>query len=711
MFSKRSLPILILLLGCGIFIAFRTFGTIENPPTKHEKILRNVGQMLTEIHYSPKQINDKFSKEVYKKYLESVDPMKNVLLQSDVDNLKKFENTIDDEILGGPVQFVSAVSEITKKRMMETEKVYKDLLAQPFDFTKDESVIFDVEKLSFTKSEAERKESWRKRIKYMVLDRYSDLLDVQEKNKGKEGLVSKTNAELEKEAREKVLKIMDRKFDHDKFKVTDDDRFNEYVNIITNSMDPHSDFFPPQEKRSFDEQMSGRFFGIGASLRMEDNVIKINTLITGSPAWKSGQLQVGDVITKVGQASEEPVDLTGYEVEDAVKLIRGKKGTEVKLTLKKTDGVIKVVSIIRDEIIQDETFARSVIVDNGKSKIGYILLREFYADFENPRGARSFDDVRKEVIKLKAEKVNGIILDLRYNGGGSLMDVVQMAGLFIEDGPIVQVKDRDGKPSVLSDRDRSVLYDGPLAVMVNEYSASASEIFAAAIQDYKRGIIIGSSSTYGKGTVQRQIGLDQNFGPSLASNSELGTIKLTLQKFYRINGGSTQLKGVFSDIVLPDELEYLKIREKDNPDALPWDTIQKANYNTWKSDIDLKSIENASVLRVKSNNVFNLIKKNAERLAKENDKVYSLNLEKFRNDNKQTMAAVKELEGLITKLPKEINVNPLTGEENKYASDKDKEERMISWRKSLKNDIYLNEAINVVNDMAAPKTAVAVTNQ
>lgn len=711
MFSKRSLPILILLLGCGIFIAFRTFGTIENPPTKYEKILRNVGQMLTEIHYSPKQINDKFSKEVYKKYLESVDPMKNVLLQSDIDNLKKFENIIDDEILGGPVQFVPAVSEITKKRMMETEKVYKELLAQPFDFNKDESVIFDVEKLNFTKSEAERKESWRKRIKYMVLDRYSDLLDVQEKNKGKEGFVLKTNPELEKEAREKVIKIMDRKFDHDKFKVSDDDRFNEYVNIITNSMDPHSDFFPPQEKRAFDEQMSGRFFGIGASLKMEDNVIKINTLITGSPAWKSGQLQVGDVITKVAQATEEPVDLTGYEVEDAVKLIRGKKGTEVKLTLKKTDGVIKVVSIIRDEIIQDETFARSVIVDNGKSKIGYILLREFYADFENPRGARSFDDVRKEVIKLKAEKVNGIILDLRYNGGGSLMDVVQMAGLFIEDGPIVQVKDRDGKPSVLSDRDRSVLFDGPLAVMVNEYSASASEIFAAAIQDYKRGIIIGSSTTYGKGTVQRQIGLDQNFGPSLASNSELGTIKLTLQKFYRINGGSTQLKGVFSDIVLPDDLEYLKIREKDNPDALPWDTIQRANYTTWKADFDLKSIENASGLRVKSNNVFNLIKKNAERLAKENDKVYSLNLEKFRNENKQTMAAVKELEALITKLPKEINVNTLTGEENKYASDKDKEERMISWRKSLKNDIYLNEAINVVNDMAAAKTAVAVTNE
>jgi carboxyl-terminal processing protease len=710
MFSKRSLPILFLLLGCGVFIAFRTFGKVENPPTKYEKILKNVGEMLTQIHYSPKDINDKFSREVYKKYLESVDPMKNIMLQSDADILKKYENTIDDEILGAPIQFVPAVTEIIKKRMVETEKIYKDLLSQPFDFTKEESVIMDPVKLSFPKTEAERTESWRKRLKYMVLERYADLLDTQEKSKGKEGYVAKTNEALEKEARAKVLKIMDRIYDRVKFKVSDDDRFNDYVNLITNSMDPHSTFFPPVDKRYFDEQMSGHFFGIGASLRLEDNAIKIATLLTGSPASKSGQIQAGDIITKVAQGNEEPVDLTGYEVEDAVKLIRGTKGTEVKLTLKKTDGAIKVVSIFRDEIIQDETFARSVIVDNGKSKIGYIFLREFYADFENPKGARSFDDVRKEVLKLKADKVDGIILDLRFNGGGSLYDVVQMAGLFIEDGPIVQVKDRDGKPSVLRDKDKSILYDGPFAVMVNELSASASEIFAAAIQDYKRGVIIGSTTTYGKGTVQRNIGLDRDMGMAMAANSELGTIKLTLQKFYRINGGSTQLKGVSSDIVLPDELEYVKIREKDDPDALPWDTIQRADYTIWKPNYDLKSIESASSARVNSNNVFSLIKKNAQWLAKQNDKTYSLKLDKYREEKKQISSTNKELDSLVNKLPKEINIHTLTGEENKYAGDKDKNDRMADWRKSLKNDIYLNETINVINDMAAgQKTAVAAT--
>lgn len=704
---------MLLVLGCGIFIAFRTLGTNENPPTKYEKILRNVGEMLTQIHYSPKDINDKFSKEVYNKYLEAVDPYKNIMLQSDVDFLKKFETKIDDEILGAPVQFVPAVSEIIKKRLAETEKLYKEILLQPFDFSKDETVTMDPEKLTFPKTEEERKESWRKRLKYMALDRYVDLLDNQEKGKSlKDSSAAtspvKSNTELEKEARSKVGRIMDRMYDRMKFKVNDDDRFNDYVNIITNSMDPHTSFFPPVDKRAFDEEVSGHFFGIGASLREDDGAIKVGTLITGSPAGKSGEIQIGDAIVKVAQGGEEPVDLTGYAVQDAVKLIRGKKGTEVRLTLKKSDGAMKVVSLIRDEIIPDDTYARSVIVNNGKSKIGYILLPSFYADFDNPKAAQSFDDVKKEVIKLKVEKVDGIIIDLRNNGGGALSDVINMAGLFIEDGPIVQVKDRDGRPSVLKDRDKTVLYDGPLAVMVNEFSASASEIFAAAIQDYKRGIIIGSTSTYGKGTVQRVIGLDKEMG-FVANNSELGAIKLTLQKYYRINGGSVQLKGVYSDIVLPDLYEKVKLREKDDPDALPWDEIQRADYTTWKAGYDLKAIQSSSSMRVNNNNAFNIIKTNTEWLAKQNDKIFSLKLDKFRSEKKAVSATYKQLETL-NKLPKELTVNTLTGEETKFTSDKDKEERFTSWMKTVRNDIYLNEAVNVVNDMVTQKN-LAVANK
>ncbi|MBS1973392.1 MAG: carboxy terminal-processing peptidase, partial [Bacteroidetes bacterium] len=509
------------------------------------------------------------------------------------------------------------------------------------------------------------------------------------------------------EGRMKAMKTMDYYFDRLNYKLNnEDDRFNIFVQDIVQSMDPHTDYLPPVDKRYFDEQMSGRFFGIGASLlRDEDGNIKITSLVSGSPASKSGQINVGDVIKKVAQGNQEPVDVTGFFVEDAVKIIRGTKGTEVRLTLKKADGSVKTVSLIRDEIVQDElTFAKSAVVNTEKGKIGYIYLPEFYADFENPKGNRCSIDVAHEVMKLKEDKVDGIIIDLRNNGGGSLYDVVQMVGLFVPQGPVVQVKDRDGRAQVLSDHDKSVLYDGPLAVMVNEYSASASEIFAAAIQDYKRGIIIGSTSTYGKGTVQRNIGLDRTMG-IMDPNSQLGSVKLTLQKFYRINGGSTQLKGVSSDIVLPDVLEYSKVREKDNPDALPWDEIQKADYSPWKYAYDLNVIKKESEERLKNNPSFGLIRANAEWLDKQNDKKYPLNIEKYREEQKQIKATVKQIETL-SKLQKPMNVLGLPQDADRYAGDKDKQKRYEQWLKGLGTDIYLNEAINVEDDMVMQKNLV-----
>ncbi len=705
MISKRNLPVVLLILAAGVFVGFRTLGFGTEPtPTKYEKILRNVGMMLEEIHYSPKKLDDKFSKEIFNKYLGEIDQERNVLLQPDVEALRKYETRIDDEINGAPIQFFPAFVDIYKKRLAETEALYKEILSKPFDFTKDEFVNLDYDKAGFPKNEAERKEAWRKRLKFMVLERYSDLLDGQQNNKGKEGFVAKTNEQIEKESRERAVKIMDRYFDRLKFKMSDDDRFNIFVNTITESMDPHTAFFPPVEKRYFDEQMSGRFFGIGASLRDDDGNIKIATLLTGSPAWKSGQVQVGDIIQKVAQADKEPVDLTGYLVEDAVKLIRGTKGTEVRLTLKKTDGTVKVVSLIRDEIVQDETFARSAIVNNASGKIGYIFLPEFYADFDNPQGNRSYIDVAKEVAKLKEQKVDGIIIDLRNNGGGSLYDVVQMAGLFIEEGPIVQVKDREGKAQILRDKDKSVLYDGPLAVMVNELSASASEIFAAAIQDYKRGVIIGSTSTYGKGTVQRNIGLDKSLG-FLQTENDLGTIKLTLQKFYRINGGSTQLKGVASDVILPDVYEYSKIREKDNPDALPWDEIRKADYNPWKGDYDVNLVRAHSEERTKTNPAFNLIRSNAEWLANQNDRQHPLSLEKYKQEQKQIRIAVQQIDSL-NKLTQQLTVENLPQDANKFQDDSAKGDRYKNWLKNLKTDIYLGEAVKVVDDMITQRNLV-----
>ena len=695
----KRLPLLLLMLSAGVFLTFRTLGTTGKsaPPTKYERILQNVGEILKQGHYSPKDINDEFSKTVFKKFLEDLDPDRSILMQQDIAALKKHETRVDDEIKGAPVEFFSDAAKLFNKRVEEVAKVYKELLAKPFDFTIDENFVTDSKKLEFANSDNQRREQWRKRVKYMVLDRYVELQDAQEKNKGKAGFDGKSNAELEKEAREKVVKIMDRTFDRYRFKFSDDDKFSIYVNAITNMMDPYTEFFPPVDKRYFDEQLSGQFFGIGASLTYEDGNIKVGSLLTGSPAWKSEKIEVGDIIVKVAQGNEAATELTGYTVEDAVKLIRGKKGTEVKLTLKKADGTQNTVALIRDKIVQDETFARSTVVEEGTSKIGYIFLPEFYANFDDPTGSRSAVDVASEVIKLKKQNVDGIVIDLRNNGGGSLYDVVQIAGLFIDKGPIVQVKDREGRPTVMRDKDGSVLYDGPLAVMVNEFSASASEIFAAAIQDYGRGVIIGSSSTYGKGTVQRSIGLDnENF---LSNNSELGSLKLTLQKFYRINGGSTQLKGVVPDIVVPDKYEYLKFREKDNTNALAWDEISpQADYKKWEGGYDLQTIKNLSNARIASNPIFQEIKKNTELLSKQNDKEYSLQIDKFRKEQQSIRAIAKQIDSL-EKLKQPLNISFLPQDASRLNGDKDKADRYNQWLKNLKSDIYLDQAIKVVGDI------------
>lgn len=699
MFSKKSLLIiLVLLLGGSIFYAVQSSSTHKEPTNRFERILQLVGEFLEEGHFSPKKIDDKFSKEVFAKFVKNLDPDKTYFLQQDIDQLKKYETKIDDEIHGAKLESFFSFNTIYKQRVEEASTIYKEILQKPFEFNSDETYVDDDAKTVFPKTEAERKEVWRKKLKYYTLDRYVELIEQQEKNKGKEGFKAKTNVELEKEAREKVMKSIDKMFDRFRNRFKDEDRFSDFVNDITETMDPHTTYFAPVEKRSFDESMSGEFFGIGASLTEEEGNIKVATIVTGSPAAKSGEIQIGDIILKVGQANDEPQDLTGFEVPDAVRLIRGQKGTEVKLTIKKPNGEVKVVSLIRQKINLEETFAKSAIIKDAENrKIGYIFLPEFYANFQDPNGARCAADVAKEIVKLKQEGVNGIILDLRLNGGGSLMDVVQMVGLFIEDGPVVQVKSRDEAPSILRDKDNNVLWNGPLTVMVNEFSASASEIFAAAIQDYKRGLIIGSTTTYGKGTVQRSIQLERT---SWTSNnpSELGDIKLTLQKFYRINGGSTQLKGVSSDIVIPDQYEYLKLREKDEPDALAWDEISSTQYKVWKSDVDFNSTITKSNERISKNPSFQQIKEGTEWLSNHNDKVYSLNLAKFRQDKKTLNERIKKIDE-VSKLKTPLTVESLVVDLDRIKGDSVKIERNTAFINRLKTDLHLGETVNVMSDM------------
>ena len=707
MMSKKFIPVMLVLMSIGLFIGFKSMGksdgsTEENPKLRYAKILRNVGILLEEGHFSPKKIDDEFSKAVLKRFEEDLDGEKNIFFQSDIKALSKYDERIDDEIHGAELESFYAVNDLYLKRQNEVSLIYQKILSKPFDFTVNETVESNPEKLSFPKNEAERTDLWRRRMKYMSLSKYSDLLEERIKNKDKKDYKAKADTTLERESRDFVRKQIDRYFVTKKSRETADENFSTFVNNIAGSMDPHTDYFAPVDLRSFNESMKGSFYGIGAQLKEEDGKIKITSLVSGMPAWRSGELKENDEIIKIAQGAQEPIDVTGYSVTDAVKIIRGsEKGSEVRLTIRRIDGSTKVVSLLRDEINIDETFARSVII-NSDHKIGYIYLPEFYADFQNPSKPRCAADVAKEIEKLKKENVEGIVLDLRNNGGGSLYDVVQMAGLFIEDGPIVQVKSRDDKPSILRDRDRSVQYTGPFAVMVDETSASASEIFAAAIQDYKRGIVIGSTSTYGKGTVQRQIPLNPESENRLISNSskveDLGSLKLTLQKFYRINGGATQLKGVTPDVVLPDRLEYLKFREKDNKYALKWDEIEKVDFKPWENYTNLDAVIGAANAQTATSPTFTKIKNSVKILENNSNKPYSLNLKQYDEDKKQLKAVYKQLEDAY-KLAKALDVKNIVADTTEINKTKEKIDRNKQFVKRVGEDIYVDESVKILNKM------------
>lgn len=708
MMNKKVWPLLLILLFGGAFWAFTSTRDRNSDDLleKQQRLLAAIGIILKERHYDPKPINDNFSKQVFDNYLTTLDPDKTIFLQADIKELSPFSTTIDDEILAKvPLRFYPAAGAIYTKRRDETKLIYEDILSKPFDFTTNESVQMDGKKLDFPADEAARKEVWRKRIKFMTLERLVDLQQQREKSAGKDTSVNKSDKELEEKARQTVLTILNRNFNRLTKLYTLEEQFNSFVNVITDLMDPHTEYMAPVEKRQFDEEISGRFYGIGAQLREENGTVKIASLITGSPAWKSGKIQVGDEVIKVAQGNDVPVDVQGYAITDVVKLIRGSKGSEVKITFKKADGTTQVVSIIRDEILLEDTFARSAVVEDNGKKIGYIYLPDFYFDPNDPKdGPRCSVDVAKEVVKLQGEKVDGIIIDLRNNGGGSLNEVVKMVGLFIDQGPVVQVKGRDGKPSLWSDDEPGQLYSGPLAVMVNELSASASEIFAAAIQDYKRGIVIGTP-TYGKGTVQTALPLGRPM--DMSGQPEYGALKITFQKFYRVNGGSTQLRGVTPDIILPDPYEYLKLREKDNPTALKWDRIPAADYLPLNNNWD--TLEKNETVKIKNSNTFNQIKTNTDWLGENLNRNYALNITTYKKEQSLVRNTVKQDDSLI-RLKQPMAMEPVQIDRDKYYSNQDsvKGDRNMQWLKMVRSDLYINEAVHIISDMMTKPAAVTV---
>ena len=672
--------------------------TIIVQSDKEEAIDQILMQSLNTVHYSPQTIDNNFSEKVYKLYLQRLDYNKKFLIQSDVEELKKFEKLVDDDINNARFEFFDKSFEIINKRVEEAKTYYTEILSKPFDFSGDETIQLDAEKINYAKDKAALKEEWRKSLKYQTLARMVEMMESQEKAKEKSDTVKlKSKTELEADARKKILKSNDDYFKRLK-EFDRDDRIAIYFNAIAGVYDPHTEFFAPKDKANFDIGMTGQLEGIGAQLQEKDGYIKVSSIVPGSASYKQGQLKGGDIILKVGQGDAEPVDLTDMKLDDVVLLVRGKKGTEVRLTVKKPDASVMVISIIRDIVVLEDTYAQSVIL-KGKKNIGYIKLPSFYADFSGKTNRSCSKDIRKELEKLKAENVDGIILDLRYNGGGSLPDVVDMAGLFIDKGPVCQVKQKSAAAQVLEDRDAGIVYDGPLTVMVNSNSASASEIMAAAMQDYNRALIVGTSpSSFGKGTVQRFFNLDDYLPPAYANIKPLGEVKITTQKFYRINGGTTQLKGVIPDVILPDPYYLLDQGEKEQDYPMAWDEIAPAKYSTLKQAYSVSQIKTNSAERVKNNPGFAILNDAAKRLKKQKDNtVVSLNFDKYVAEQK----AYKEEAKKMDSLDKEIEgVEIVALKADAFPeSDTVKVNKNKDWYKALRKDIYLNETVSIMNEM------------
>lgn len=721
-FMKKNYKIILLLLAVSAALWSFMPKKASSDPEKDQLLLELITYLMERTHYDPAKIDDAFSQKVYTEYIKGLDPMKRYFLQSDIDEFAKYEFLIDDMIELKELSFFDLTYERITKRMDETKAIYKDILKEPFDFTIQEDFNADYDSIPYAKNEIELKDRWKRQLKLNVLSSVSDNLKIQEgkdvvdseeeefdelgnpvektkKKKDEAPKEIKSFEQLEKEARESTEKSLDEYFD-----VLGDlerkDWFSIYLNCIIERFDPHSFYFAPEDKEKFDASMSGSIEGIGAVLRKKTDGVEISELVPGGPAWRGKEIEVGDVILKVAQkANEDPVDVVGMRLDNVVKQIKGKKGTTVYLTIKKIDGTIKTVAITREIIEFEETYAKSSVIQDGDRKYGIIQLPKFYIDFENKDKRNAFTDVAKEIKELKSQNVDGIIMDLRNNGGGSLSTVVDMVGLFVKEGPVVQVKSSRGKQQVLDDKGTPIVWDGPLVVLVNNFSASASEIFAAAIQDYNRGVIMGSKHTYGKGTVQNLIDLNELLKKT--PYGDLGALKITLQKFYRINGGSTQREGVLSDIILPDRYSYIDMGERDMDNAMPWDKIDRANYLPY--DYNFKPAQENSKKRISNNEQFKLIDENAKWISERKDeKVFPLNFEAYQIKQKEVEEKSKKFK-VISKYNNKLSFTSLPSEILRVKTDTILESKRDRWHESLNADVYIEEGVNVLQDLSTAK--------
>ena len=701
----------VLLLAVFVAIASCSFTTKKfDNPEKDKLLIDLITYVLEKGHYSPKDINDAFSKNIYRNFIAGVDPLKRYFLMSDIEEFKRYETSIDDQIKIKDVTFFNLVYSPLSQRIAEIEKMYPTILEQSFDYKMDEELNVDYDKIAYAKDKKALRNRWRKQLKFSTISNYYDLIEENEtvlndsskKEQNEVDQKPKTISEIELEARENTKNSMSEYFDF----VNDlesKDYFAIFLNVIVEEFDPHTNYFAPSDRDRFELQMSGKLEGIGARLQKKNDYIKIVEVISGGPAWRGEHVEVGDMIMKVKQEKEkEAVSVVGMRLDDAVKLIKGPKGTKVILTIKRVDGSIEEEIITRDVVEIEETYAKSTLIKKEDKNYGLIDLRQFYFDMQNYKERNAASDVKKEILRLKDEGMEGLIIDLRGNGGGSLRTAVDMAGLFIKEGPIVQVASSGSKKEVLEDQDDEIVWDGPLVILVNELSASASEILAAAMQDYKRAIVIGSKQSYGKGTVQNLLDLNQ----WLRNNDmgDMGSLKLTTQKFYRVNGGSTQLEGVKSDVVMADRYSYINIGEKDYDNPLPYDKIAPADYEVWNGYLDYEKIIKKSMERMAKSEQLRLIDENAQWIKSRRDiTTVNLNYESYKNELESRIDDTKKYDA-IDNYDNKLRYESLPFEIELMKQDTTLLEKRKRWHKSLGNDIYIEEGVNILQDLKSTDT-------
>jgi carboxyl-terminal processing protease len=707
MHRKRQMKILMNFLKNNFILAVFTLlvatascsftnDTVDPGDKEKEQLLVNlISHVLKRNHFSPADLTDEFSKDIFDNYIKDLDPGKRYFLESDYKEFQAYEYLIDDQIRDSKVDLFNLTYERLLQRQEESQKIFAELIEKPFDFSIDERINTDYDQIPYSKNKKELKDHWRKLLKLSALGTYYDKVEEQKENPEEE---QKSLVELEKETRAEIKKSMLENFD-----LNDDverlDYFSVFVNTITTHFDPHTNFFPPQNKDRFDTSMSGKLEGIGARLQKKMDYISVLEIISGGPAWKSELIEVGDKILKVAQENDTiATSIVGMRIGDAVELIKGPKGSKVILTLKKVDGSIEDITLTRDIVQIEETFAKSVIGQDGAFRFGFINLPKFYFDMEDPNGRAAGNDISQEIKRLKTEGMDGLILDLRNNGGGSLREVIEMAGLFVDKGPVVQVALKDKRTRTLRDSDSGeILWEGPLVIMVNEFSASASEILAAALQDYDRAVIIGSKQTFGKGTVQNFEDLNQ-----WVRNNEygdLGAIKLTTQKFYRINGGSTQLEGVKSDVITPGRYSYIEVGERDEQYPLPYDEIPKADYDKFTGYVNLAESIKKAQKRVDANPNFKLLDENAKWLSNQReDNDIPLNFIAYTERLDRLEKETEKFESL-SDYKNTLDFDMLAYEKALVKTDSALGDKREAWIKNLKKDIYVEEAVNVLKEL------------